>query len=191
MSKKGKFAIASLLAAGLTPLPLVADNDVKVNVHLGDPLFDRMKSIATSIDESHQFTLAQHRSHGSHGSHGSHQSHRSYSYQLLPGEGQPTTAVASSGTRNERSTPANSVLPSSPAIVKKLKILPGNSKKFRKLVMRLQISLLGRGYEVGEVNGELHARTIAALYRYQNDAGQIPSGKVTNEVLSSLGIVAQ
>lgn len=44
---------------------------------------------------------------------------------------------------------------------------------------------------MGEVNGELHARTVAALYKYQEDTHQIPSGKVTNEVLSSLGIIAQ
>jgi hypothetical protein len=40
------------------------------------------------------------------------------------------------------------------------------------------------------VNGELHARTVAALYRYQADRGLVPSGKLTNELLSSLGIAA-
>ena len=191
MTRKGKFAIPTLLAAGLTPLSVAADDDTKANLRSGDSLFDQMKGIVTSIDESHRFTLAQHQSHVSHGSHGSHQSHRSYSYQLLPGEGGPDATVASASTRNEMSTPPSSVLPSSPAIAKKLKILPGNSGKFYELVMRTQIALLAKGYQVGEVNGELHARTVAALYQYQEDTGQIPSGKMTNEVLSSLGIVAQ
>jgi len=191
MTMKGRFAIPTLLAAGLTPLTAASDGDTKASASSGDPLFDEIKGIVTSIDESHRFTLAQHRSHISHGSHGSHQSHRSYSYQLPLGEGAPDTAVALGSTRNEMSTPPNSVLPSSPAIAKKLKILPGNSGKFRELVMRTQIVLLAKGYEVGEVNGELHARTVAALYRYQDDVGQIPSGRVTSEVLSSLGIIAQ
>ena len=191
MTRKGKFTIPTLLAAGLTPLAAAADDDNKASVRSGESLFDQTKEIVTSIDESHRFTLAQHRSHLSHGSHVSHQSHRSYGYQLLPGEGAPDAAIASPSTRNEMSTPPNSVLPSSPAIAKKLKILPGNSTKFRELVMRMQIALLARGYQVGEVNGELHARTVAALYQYQEDAGQIPSGKVTSEVLSSLGIIAQ
>jgi len=89
------------------------------------------------------------------------------------------------------STPPSSILPSSPAIVKKLKILPGNSEKFRELVMRVQIALLAKGYDVGEINGGLHARMVAALYKYQEDVSQIPSGKLTNETLSSLGIIAE
>ena len=189
--KKGKFAIPTLLAAGLTPLAVAAGDDTKASGRSADTLTDQMKDIVTSIDESHRFTLAQHQSHASHGSHGSHQSHRSYSDRLLPGEGTPDAAVVLATTRNEMSTPYNSVLPGSPAIARKLTILPGNSGKFRELVMRTQIALLAKGYQVGEVNGELHARTVAALYHYQEDTGQIPSGKLTNEVLSSFGIVAQ
>ena len=94
-------------------------------------------------------------------------------------------------TRNERSTPPNSVLPSSPAIARKRVMLPDNSGKLHELVMRTQIALLAKGYQVGRVNGELHARTVVALYHYQEDAGQDPSGKLTDEVLSSLGIVEQ
>ena len=191
MTTKSKFAIPTLLAAGITPLAAMAGDDMKTNAQTGESLFDQMKGIVTSIDESHRFTLAQHRSHGSHGSHVSHQSHRSYSHQLLPGEAGPDAAVASANTRNEMSTPPSSVLPSSPANAKKLKILPGNSGKFRELVLRAQIALISKGYQVGEVNGELHARTVAALYQYQDDMGQIPSGTMTNDVLSSLGIVAQ
>jgi len=98
---------------------------------------------------------------------------------------------ASVTSRNESSTPYNSVLPSTPAIAKKLKVLPGNSEHFRTLVTRTQLALIARGYEAGEVNGEVHARTVAALYRYQTDTGFVPSGKITSETLSSLGIVAQ
>ncbi len=188
MNRKGKFSISTLLAAGLTALPVAADIATETNSGTGDSLFDHMKGIVTNIEEAHQFTLAQHQSHQSHSS---HQSHRSYSYQSSSVQAGPQATLLSESTRNKMSTPPNSILPSSPAIVKKLKILPGNSGKFRELVMRAQIVLLSKDYHVGEINGELHARMVAALYKYQEDAGQIPSGKLTNETLSSLGIGAQ
>ncbi len=180
--------IPTLLAAGLTALPVAADVEAEKSSESEISLFDHMKGIVKNIEEAHQFTLAQHRSHQSHSS---HQSHRSSSYQSPSIQSGSQATLPAESTRNKMSTPPNSVLPSSPAIVKKLKILPGNSGKFRELVMRTQIALLSKGYHVGEINGELHARMVAALYKYQEDTGQIPSGKLTNETLSSLGIAAQ
>ncbi len=181
-----RLAVSTLLAAGLTPLPVLGDDDSKAGDHSHDSLTDRVRSIVTSIGDSYTYTLAQHRSHASHGSHKSHSSHRSGGVHLV----RDAVALAS-GTRNEASTPPNSVLPSSPAIARKLKILPGNSPKFREVVLRTQIALLAQGYQVGEVNGELHARTVAALYRYQETMGEVPSGRLTDTSLSLLGIVAQ
>lgn len=186
MIKSAKFAVSTLLAAGLAPLPAAADDDSKVGPHPDDSVLDRIKSLVMSIDDSHTYTLAQHRSHSSHRSHRSHSSHRSGGIQLAPG---PLSTGAT--TRNDTSTPPNSILPSSPAIARKLTILPGNSQKFRELVLRTQIALHSKGYHVGEVNGELHARTVAALYQYQEDAGEVPSGRLTAASLSLLGIVAQ
>lgn len=186
MSRSGKFAIPTLIAAGLTPFAAAGSEPVQEQAGNDDSLFDGFKNIVANIDESHEFTLAQ---HSSHESHQSHQSHRSYGYRVTPED--DAVKQASLGSRNESSTPYNSVLPSTPAIAKKLKVLPGNSGKFHTLVTRAQLALIARGYEAGEVNGEVHARTVAALYRYQSDAGLVPSGKVTPETLSSLGIIAQ
>lgn len=191
MAKRAAFIIPSLLAAGFTPAVAIADAEATRAGGIQDRELDIAKNVVTSIDESHTFTLAQHRSHQSHHSHGSHQSHRSYSHRLMPGEGPAEAMAASAVGRNESSVPANSILPSSPAIAKKLKVLPGNSEKFQKLITRAQLALLARGYDVGAVDGEMHARTIAAIYQYQTATGLIPSGKMTNETLSSLGIVAQ
>jgi His-Xaa-Ser repeat protein HxsA len=181
MARKGKFAIPTLLAAGLVPFAAAGDEEEATATE--GSFFDGLKKIVSSISDTHKFTLAQHRSHSSHAS---HSSHRSSGARLTRGDAQ----VASGSTRNEMSTPPTSILPSTPAITRKLKILPGNSGKFRELVTQAQIALLVRGYETGEVSGELHARTVAALYRYQADKGLVPSGKLTNEVLSSLGIAA-
>jgi len=190
MARRSKYTIPTLFAAGLTPFAAVAGEEPQDAAEGKDTFFDSVKKMVSSIGDSHQFTLAQHRSHQSHGSHVSHQSHRSYGYRLTP-EDTATVMQAAAGARNEMSTPHSSVLPSSPAIAGKLKVLPGNSEKFRELVMRMQVALQVRGYEVGAVNGEIHARTVAALYRYQEDAGFVPSGKVTSDTLSSLGITAQ
>lgn len=190
MTRKSKFAISTLFAAGVAPLAAQAD-DTKIDRFQNNSLLDDLGKMVSNLDASHSFTLAQHQSHGSHGSHGSHESHQSSSYRVPPQEGVAKMAPAAITSRNEMSTPPNSVLPSSPAITRKLKVLPGNSGRFRKLITQVQLGLLAKGYEVGTVNGEVHARTVAALYRYQSDRGFVPSGKVTNEVLSSLGIVAQ
>jgi len=93
-------------------------------------------------------------------------------------------------SRNESSTPRSTILPSSPAITKPkaLKRLPGNSGKFKDAIIRVQVSLASQGFNVGSINGELHSRTIAAIYEYQSRIGLIPSGKVTPETLDNLGI---
>ena len=189
MSKKAKFAIPTLMAAGLVPMAAAGDEPAQGPSFNSDSFFDDFKNIVANIDESHEFTLAGHGSHESHASHGSHESHRSYSERVVPDE--EAVKQVSLGSRNESSTPFNSVLPSTPAIAKKLKVLPGNSGKFQTLVTRAQLALIARGYQAGEVNGEVHARTVAALYRYQSNTGLVPTGKITPETLSSLGIIAQ
>jgi His-Xaa-Ser repeat protein HxsA len=191
MARKGAFLIPTLIAAGLTPFGAAISSGDQSAPGAGvreDSFLDNLKKIVSGVDESHRFTLAGHRSHGSHSS---HSSHRSSSYRITPDDGAAKVMTASLSTRNERSTPPNSVLPSTPAIAGKLKVLPGNSAKFQELVTQLQVALQVRGYEAGEIDGTLHARTVAALYHYQKDSGMIPSGKVTPHTLSSLGIIAQ
>jgi His-Xaa-Ser repeat protein HxsA len=196
MKSRISFSIPSLVAAGLVPLSAAASSPAEMTAEDDKAGFDTLRNIVQDIGESHSYTLAQHRSHASHqshGSHGSHQSHRSASFRA-PGVGDGGVQLESVGypeTRNEDSTPPSAILPSSPAIAKKLKVLPGNSAKFEQLVTRVQLALATRGYDVGEVDGRMHARAIAAVYLYQQDQGMIPSGKITSEVLSSLAIVAQ
>lgn len=189
MKKTLTFAIPSLLAAGMVPLTTLDASSPEGTTDDPSSRNDPLKDIVQDIGDSHTYTLAQHQSHQSHAS---HRSHRSYSYRLpSPEQSEGVEQAAYSGTRNQMSTPANAILPSSPAIAKKLKVLPGNTARFAELVTRVQLALASRGYEVGEVDGRLHARTIAAVYQYQKDQGQLPSGKLTGDVLSSLSIVAQ
>lgn len=194
--KRSLAAIPTLLAAGLVPSQSLAGED-DAAVHSGQKGFlDNLEVVVSDISEAQSFTLAQHRSHASHASHGSHRSHRSSSYlgpTIVP-QDEAGASFASQETgngRNEMSTPRSAILPSSPAIAKKVKRLPGNSKKFRETVSRLQVALMSRGYDVSAVSGELDARTISAIYRYQSEVGLIPTGKVSDDTLGSLGIIAR
>jgi His-Xaa-Ser repeat protein HxsA len=192
MTKSRKFAIPSLLAAGLVPFGAAASESPAEANPLDRSLMDNIDASISGIEEAHHYTLAQHSSHASHASHGSHGSHRSSSMRInTPSTNAALATLEGASTRNVSSTPPNSVLPSSPAIARKLIVLPGNSKKFRDIVMRVQIALVAQGYEVGAVDGSLHARTVAAIYRYQSDTGMIPSGKINTETLNFLGVQAQ
>ena len=190
------YVVPSLAAAGAVSADLGGFDSSKVSAPL-DSLKDA-KSIVSNFQDNQVFTLAGHSSHASHGSHGSHGSHSSHSSsglileQIDESEQRMAINGLDTGARNEASTPRSTVLPSSPAIAKhkKLKILPGNSKKFTEVVTQVQIALGSRGYDIGAVNGEYHARTIAAIYEYQAARGIPATGKITPETLSSLGIIA-
>ena len=203
LKKFRRYTINSLLAAGI--LPIAAADEIGDQPK--DTSMEDVKAIVNDISDQQRYTLAQHQSHSSHSSHSSHGSHGSHgSHQSHVG---PVTLVDSSGLmqagietsdagpfssqRNEQSTPRSSVLPSSPAIskTKKLKRLPGNSELFQATVRKAQMALIGHGYAVGNLEGELDARTIAAIYEYQSARGFIPTGKLTPDTLSSLNIVVQ
>ena len=190
--KRSLYAIPSLLVAGLMPVQSWSAEDVPETTNKGKSFLDNLGAIVSDISETRTYTMAQHSSHVSHISHQSHQS-GFYAPPMGPGEGYEATSATyrEDGGRNEMSTPRSTILPSSPAIAKKVKILPGNSKKFKDIVSRLQITLLSRGYDVGEINGEVDAKTIAAIYQYQSRSGLIPTGRITDVTLGSLGLIAQ
>jgi His-Xaa-Ser repeat protein HxsA len=180
------FAIPTLLAAGL----FAYSNSDKDITSEGRSFTDDISDIISSIDNSHEYTLA---GHSSHSSHGSHRSHRSGSVYVPPSKGVNKaigTSSSSIETRNIMSTPPTSVLPSSFAVTKTMKVLPGNSLKFKNILLRAQLSLNSSGYDIGTMGNGLSAKTVAAIYNFQKDKGMIPSGKLTNEVLSALGISA-
>ncbi len=193
MSNKLKFAIAALAAAGFTSTTSSAQPPNQEQSKSN--FLDDIKKIVKSMTQPHEYTVAGHSSHYSHSSHGSHGSHRSYykspeleDSQFFKSE---TAVLESAVSRNENSTPRNTVLPSSPAIAKKLKVLPGNSSKFREVITAAQVALVARGYEAGPINGNLQAKTMAAVFKFQRDSGLLPDGKLTPEVLTALNVVAK
>lgn len=193
MSNKLKFAIAALAAAGFTSTTSSAQPPNQEQPKSN--FLDDIKKIVKSMTQPHEYTVAGHSSHYSHSSHASHGSHRSYFKSPEPEDSQffksETADLENAASRNENSTPRNTVLPSSPAIAKKLKVLPGNSSKFREVITAAQVALVARGYEAGPINGNLQAKTMAAVFKFQRDSGLLPDGKLTPEVLTALNVVAK
>ncbi|WP_372929821.1 peptidoglycan-binding protein [Shewanella putrefaciens] len=54
--------------------------------------------------------------------------------------------------------------------------------------MRVQISLLRNGYNIGAIDGLMGPSTSLALKSYQKDMGLKVTGTMTTETLTSLGV---
>jgi His-Xaa-Ser repeat protein HxsA len=69
--------------------------------------------------------------------------------------------------------------------------LPGNSDKFKRIVMQVQAALIAYGYYTGAVDGIVGPGTKKALQQLQADYGLKVTGTITPELLTSLRIVAE
>jgi len=69
------------------------------------------------------------------------------------------------------------------------KTLPGNSNKFRQVVIQVQSGLTADGYYAGALTGVVDADTRAALSQMQQDNNLKVTGTITTEVLDAFGIV--
>lgn len=173
--KARRFVVPSLLAAGFSFDH--AEAAVKPT-HTTD-----VKSDSPYIDLfrlEHKYDLARHRSHSSHRS---HRSHRSSS------GGSPAPSYTPP-SRNERSTPPESVLPRSPSTAPQ-RTLPGNSAAFAEIVRRIQAALFAQGYYTGAIDGTVGPETRAALSKFQKDHGLEITGTITPETLDALRVVAK
>jgi len=190
--RKRLFAIPSLLLAGMLParveaLPPIEGLEPSVGKD-GKSLFDIFK-------RDHIFQLAGHRSLSSHRSHSSHQSHRSstgggYSFSS------PAPRYHSPSPRYLTPPPSVPLSPPpapAPEVVQQpqaLVTLPGNSNKFKLIVIQVQNALALFGYPV-PVDGAVGTETREALRRFQGDWSLKQTGTVTPEVLDALGISAR
>jgi len=175
---KKRFLIPSLLAAGFSPAEA---NDVE---SLTDTTTDAKSTGLFDVFQlTHKYQLAAHRSHSSHSSHGSHGSHRSSS-----GGGYSAPRTTSPSSRGNSTAPS-SVLPSSPSRAQPT--LPGNSEKFRQILMKVQTGLFAYGFYTGNIDGIMGPQTRAALSKMQANYGLPVTGTVTPEVLNALRITAE
>lgn len=193
--KKLRFLISSLASAGIVPFHAAHAADEGTTNPSGTLAPDRTVLVQKFAQE-HRFTLAQHRSHSSHSSHRSGSSGRVRAPVYTPAPVRPPAVrtaprTAPAPSRNERSTPPSSVLPSSPAIAPNTFFTPPAADEIQSIVRRVQLGLKSYGYYDGDLDGIVGSNTRDALKRFQTDFSLKVTGTITPEVLDAFKISAQ
>ena len=206
-----KFLISSLLAAGFFNIAdASSDKNIEIEKTENVDLINNSKGLKSIAERNVPFTLMAHSSHGSHGSHVSHASHSSsshyssshsshashsshyshYSYGSVEGQIQNYSyEYKDQGLgRNLNSTPNESILPRSPAIVDTKKNVKGNSKEFKVLTQRAQLALYAMGYYSGDIDGLMNNETISSITKYQNKHNLKVTGSLSDELIAYLDI---
>ena len=206
-----KFLISSLLAAGFFNIAdASSDKNIEIEKTENVDLINNSKGLKSIAERNVPFTLMAHSSHGSHGSHISHASHSSsshyssshsshashsshyshYSYGSVEGQMQNYSyEYKDQGLgRNLNSTPNESILPRSPAIVDTKKNVKGNSKEFKVLTQRAQLALYAMGYYSGDIDGLMNNETISSITEYQNKHNLKVTGSLSDELIAYLDI---
>lgn len=206
-----KFLISSLLAAGFFNIAdASSDKNIEIEKTESVDLINNSKGLKSIAERNVPFTLMAHSSHGSHGSHVSHSSHSSsshyssshsshashsshyshYSYGSVEGQMQNYSyEYKDQGLgRNLNSTPNESILPRSPAIVDTKKNVKGNSKEFKVLTQRAQLALYAMGYYSGDIDGLMNNETVSSITKYQNKHNLKVTGSLSDELIAYLDI---
>ena len=206
-----KFLVSSLLAAGFFNIvDASTDKNIKLEKLEDFDLINNSKGLKNIAERNVPFTLMAHSSHRSHGSHVSHSSHSSsshyssshsshashsshyshYSYGSVEGQMQNYSyEYKDQGLgRNLNSTPNESILPRSPAIVDTKKNVKGNSKEFKVLTQRAQLALYAMGYYSGDIDGLMNNETISSITKYQNKHNLKVTGSLSDELIAYLDI---
>ncbi|WP_110601508.1 His-Xaa-Ser repeat protein HxsA [Salinicola lusitanus] len=136
---------------------------------------------------------AAHRSHSSHSSHASHRS-GSGSYSAPSKRySSPRPPLPSSGVRRGTTGSSQPVDPGRPATVtsRSGNDIDPSDVSLQDLVRRVQLALVVQGYEPGSVDGVMGPKTRSALRSFQKDNHLEVTGRMTNETLNSLNVVAR
>ena len=202
------FLISSLLAAGFFNIAdASSDKNIEIEKTESVDLINNSKGLKSIAERNVPFTLMAHSSHGSHvshashsssshyssshSSHASHSSHYShYSYGSVEGQMQNYSyEYKDQGLgRNLNSTPNESILPRSPAIVDTKKNVKGNSKEFKVLTQRAQLALYAMGYYSGDIDGLMNNEMISSITKYQNKHNLKVTGSLSDELIAYLDI---
>lgn len=89
------------------------------------------------------------------------------------------------------SSPPTSILPETSLSILKPKTLPGNSNKFREIARKVQAGLSIYGYYSDAIDGLIGPKSKLSISRFQKDFGLLITGTISEELLDSLGIVAE
>ncbi len=188
--KRRIFVIPSLIAAGFLPMQADAMPGATI-IKKTDP-----QSILERLKLRHLYSLAGHRSHSSHSSHSSHRSGSGGGYVPRTTYSAPTYNPAPAPLYSAPTFTAPAVrtpppAPATPKTVSPAKVLPGNSGKFKQIVILVQSGLTAYGYYAGALTGVVDEDTRAALTQMQTDNNLKVTGTITSEVLTAFGVEAR
>ncbi|WP_425516921.1 His-Xaa-Ser repeat protein HxsA [Novosphingobium profundi] len=176
------------------PIPHSASANPALTPASGGPDPDDEDQLIQRFSQDHMFILAGHRSHSSHASHSSHRSGSSGTYRapVYTPRAPATPRTTAPSTRNERSTPRSSILPSSPAITNAQPLYSSPSAtSIKNVVRQVQLGLTSYGYYTGAIDGIVGPQMRSALTRFQTDFNLNVTGTITPEVLDAFKIRAQ
>jgi His-Xaa-Ser repeat protein HxsA len=206
-----RFVIGSLLAAGFGPHDALQASITGV-ASGARPDEGKLFQI---FRQDHLYTLAGHASHSSHSSHashgsgsGGHSSHYSHTSHYSSTGGYSAPSYNPAPVYTPVPTPAPAPAPPAPSqgsndvlqsifgdqqtqAAANLKPLPGRSALFKKVVMRLQVALMGRGLFDGPIDGNVGPKTRAALRQFQQSQGLQVTGTITPATLDALHVSSQ
>lgn len=131
--------------------------------------------------------------HRSHSSHSSHRSHRSSSgggtTYRAPARTQPSapSSLYGSGSSNPTDPGRAAIVSPTPA---KPQTQLSDAEKKKLQVMRVQLALTSLGLYSGSIDGVLGPETRESITFFQRVKDLTPSGKMTSETLTALGVMA-
>lgn len=203
--KKKNWLISGLVAAGITPAQSGSAQATGEAIASGKGTDPDDTAVIRKFAQDQRFHLAQHRSHSSHASHSSHRSGSSGAVRTPrytpppPRVPRATPTPYPTPTRNERSTPPSSILPSSPTTAPNTLYIPSRTQDaetpsrtaIETVVCKVQTGLMAYGYYEGEIDCIVGPKTRDALRRFQKDYELKLTGTITPEVLDAFRIVAQ
>jgi len=74
--------------------------------------------------------------------------------------------------------------------IQQLATLPGNSEKFRRIVLQVQSAMFLYGYYNGDITGKIDEASREAVRKLQTDYKLAVTGSITTDVLNVLGVTA-
>lgn len=100
-----------------------------------------------------------------------------------------TTSAANADGRNDRSTPPTFILPATPAVAREqeLRLRERNDKRLAALFNKCAAELVVRGYDVGDEMVSFNAKLIEAVFTFQQEHGLVPTGKLDQRTMRTLG----
>ena len=177
--RKFLYSVFGMGATSLLLQPVHASGVPYLPTEFGGAQLDDIVTFESALNVGSDNLFAGHRSHSSHRS---HYSSRTSSYKA-PAQTYTPAVTSSPSIDYIVETPSSSV-----AQAKSYNTVKKNTDALKMLVMRVQLALFQKGYDVGVIDGVMGPKTSTAIRNYQSLLNLKKTGTMTTEVLNHLEI---